>query len=252
MIYGPAERHEKLQPRRAAKWLCRGKEEVMNNFLLTFFLTAFLIWGSSGPVFAAGPAGTLGKTYRLSALTRAEVKNLQGEKLGEIEDFVLDGHSGKIGLVIFSHGGISGLGRRVKLVPYSLFVFNEGEKNFLLDANREDLIPSIGAKNLQGDDLGKIEDLVMDSRGRVLFAILAHKETTILIPLAALSLDRSGSFFVLDASDEMLDSAPSYEGSADESRAEEIYRHFGQAPYWKEGEEKPGTRLEDLVPLPKF
>jgi len=224
----------------------------MNHFLPSLALIGFLIWGSASPVFTAEQIGAWGKTYKLSTLTKAEVKNSQGEKLGEIEDFVLDAQSGKVGLVIFSHDGVSGLGRKVKIIPYAFFVFNETEKNFLLDVGKEELIPSVGAKNFQGQDLGKIEDLVMDSLGRVLFAVLVYKEKPLMIPLTALSLEKAGKFFILDADDEKLGSAPSYkEESVSESEAEEAYRYFGQPPYWKE-EDEPPTKLEMVVPLPKF
>lgn len=225
----------------------------MSNFLLILALVVFFLWVPAGSAKEGEQIGVWRKTYKLSTLTKTEVKNFQGEKLGEIEDFILDGQSGRVGLVIFSHGGISGLGRKVKILPYALFVFNEAEKNFLLDVGKEALIPAIGAKNLQGQELGEIEDLVMDSWGRILFAILSHKEKPVMIPLTALSLDRSGTFFILNATDEKLAFAPLYqEGGVSESRAEETYRYFGQSPYWKEEEEGPPTKIERLIPLPKF
>jgi sporulation protein YlmC with PRC-barrel domain len=226
----------------------------MNNFLLLLTLVAFLIWIPAGLTEAAAEtAGVWGKTYKVSALTKAEVKNLKGERLGEIEDFVMDGQSGRIALVIFSHQGIAGLGRKVKIIPYALLVFNETEKNFTLDVGIEDLIPALGVRNFQGEALGEIEDLVMDSWGRIPFAILSHKEKLILIPITALIMDRTGKFFILDASEEKLAAAPPYaEDSVIESRAEEIYRHFGQHPYWQEDEEEPPPNLHQLVPLPEF
>lgn len=225
----------------------------MKNFLLILTLMAFLLLVPSGSTKAGEHIGVWGKTYKLSTLTKTEVKNFQGEKLGEIEDFVLDAQSGRVGFVIFSHGGISGLGKRVKFIPYSLFVFNEAEKNFLLDVGKEDLIPTTGAKNFQGRDLGKIEDLVIDSWGRILFAVLVHKEKPVMIPLTALSLHKTGNFFILDTNEEKLAAAPSYtEGAVSERQAEETYRYFGQSPYWKEEEEEPPTKLEQLIPLPKF
>ena len=50
--------------------------------------------------FNAAPVGW-GKNYKLSALNKSEVKNLKGEGLGEIEDFVMDLQNGRIAWVIF-------------------------------------------------------------------------------------------------------------------------------------------------------
>ena len=185
---------------------------------------------------AFNTAGTLGgwsKTYRLSALNKSEVRNPKGEILGEIEDFVMDPQSGRIALVIFSHAGMVGTGHKVKIIPYEFLSFDEGERNFILDVSKEDLASPIDVKNLQAEKLGEIEDFVIDSQGRIPFVILSHSGKMILIPYSALSIE--GKFFVLDASEEKLASAPIIEGKEDsinQHRAEEIYRYFGQTPYW--------------------
>lgn len=174
-----------------------------------------------------------GKTYKLSTLNKSEVKNLNGEILGEIEDFVMDPQSGRIALVIFSHVGMVGTGHKVKIIPYEFLSFDEGEKTFILDASKEDLASPIEVKNLQGEKIGEIEDFVIDSQGRIPFVILSHAGKTIVIPYRALSIE--GKFFVLDASEEKLASAPLIDGKEDsinQRTAEEIYRYFGQSPYW--------------------
>lgn len=148
---------------------------------------------------------------------------------------------------------MAGLGRKVKIIPFGLLVFNEKEKTFLLNVGDEDLNPAIVVKNHQGEKLGKIEDLVMDSGGRIPFVILSHKEKAMMIPLGALSLGQGGNFFVLDANDEKLASAPLYEEEAlSKSQAEEIYRYFGQHPYWQSEEEKQPSLPRQIIPLPTF
>jgi hypothetical protein len=95
------------------------------------------------------------------------------------------------------------------------------------------LISPIEVKNLQGEKLGEIEDFVIDPQGRVPFAMLSHGGKMIVIPYGALSIE--GNFFVLDASEEKLASAPAIEekeDSIDQPKAEQIYRYFGQSPYW--------------------
>jgi len=226
----------------------------MNNFILLGILTAFLFGVSPELTGAAGEAvGGWGKNYKLSILAKAEVKNFKGEKIGEIEDFVMDLQSGEIALVIFSHPGMAGLGRKVKIIPFGFLVFHEEEKTFLLNVGDEDLNPAIVVKNHQGEQLGKIEDLVMGPGGRISFAVLSHKEKPILIPFGALSRHQTGSFFVLDANDEKLASAPlSKEDSFSRSQAEEIYRYFGQHPYWQSEEDNLPPLPRQTIPLPTF
>jgi len=229
------------------------KERKMKKFPTFLISLAFLFFTTIGVTHAAAePAGGLGKTYRLNSLHKAEVKNKRGEKLGVIEDFVMDAKGGRIAFVVFSHAGMAGIGQKVHVIPFALFSFNEAEKNFLLDVSKEDLTAEIEVKNPQGDELGKIEDLVIDAQGRIPFVILSHKEKPLMIPYSALALDQSGGFFVLDASDEKLASAPSFEkDSISNSRAEEIYRYYGQHPPWTPDETEQPVLPRDN-PLSEF
>jgi sporulation protein YlmC with PRC-barrel domain len=225
----------------------------MNAFFTILFSIVFLVSTAIGLTnVAADAAGDWGKTYKLSTLNKAEVKNLQGEKLGEIEDFIMDARSGRIAFVVFSHAGVAGLGQQVKILPYEFLLFNEAEKIFLLNVSREDLSSAIKVKNPQGEELGKIEDLIMDAEGRIPFVILSHKEKPIIIPFSALSGDQTGKFLVLDATEEKLASAPPLvEDSVSASQAEEIYRYYGQRPYWT-SDEADQPALPRTIPLPEF
>jgi sporulation protein YlmC with PRC-barrel domain len=105
-----------------------------------------------------------GKTYKLSTLNKSEVKDLNGERLGQIEDFVMDPQGGRIAWVIFSHVGMAGLGQKVKIIPYEFLSLDETGKNFILDVSKEDLTSLVEVKNLQGERLGEINDLVISWR----------------------------------------------------------------------------------------
>jgi len=225
----------------------------MNKFSAFLFSTTLLFFASIGlPSLSAEPAGVWGKTYKLNTLNKAEVKNLQGEKLGQIEDFVINAQSGRIAFVVFSQAGMVGLGQKVKIIPFEFLVFNEKEKVFLLNVSKEDLTSEVIVKNLQGEELGKIADFVMNSQGMIPFVILSHKEKSVLVPYAALSVDQTGSFFVLDVSEEKLASAPLFEeDSISQSQAEEIYRYFGLHPYWT-SDEPDQPALPRIAPLPEF
>ena len=138
-------------------------------------------------------------------------------------------------MVIISHAGMAGIGQKVKIIPYEFLSFDETGKNFTLDVSKEDLLSPMEVKNLRGEKLGEIGDLVIDSQGRIPFVLLSHGGKTIVIPFGSLSI--AGNYFVLDASDEKLASAPAVdekEDSIGQAKAAEIYRYFGQAPYWTE------------------
>jgi len=105
-------------------------------------------------------------------------------------------------------------------------------------------IIGVYVKNQQGEELGKITDLVVDSEGRIALVILSHggfwgiheKETA--IPFKSLRYDQAAKQVVLDISKEQLAAAPTFKMSdlSDQKRAENVYRYFGQQPYWSEGE----------------
>jgi len=191
------------------------------------------------PIFitldAAERTTSWGKTYKLSTLIKSEVRNLKGERFGQIEDFVMDPERGRIAWVIFSHLGVAGMGHKVKIIPYDFLSLDETGKYFILDISREDLLSPTEVKNLKQEKLGEIIDLIIDSEGRIPFVILSHAGKTILIPYPALSTERN--YFILDASEEKLASSPALgekEESIDPLKAAEIYRYFGQVPYWAE------------------
>jgi len=237
---------------RIARSLRIGRKKVKNRRLFLAFI-AFLFLTSISPAHVpAGEVGVWGKTYKLSTLNKAEVKNLQGEKIGQIEDFIIDSQSGRIAFVIFSHIGIAGMGQKVKIIPFAFLFFDEREKIFLLNATREDLTSEVMVKNLLGEELGRIEDFLVNSQGSVPFVLLSPKGKPVIVPYSALSVDQSGKFFVLDASIEKLAAAPPFEGeSISLSQAEEIYRYFGQRPSWK-SDEAPPPSLPRTIPLPEF
>ena len=93
-------------------------------------------------------------------------------------------------------------------------------------------------RNLAGDMLGTITDFVIDSKGRVVFGILTRDFVSayIAIPFSALSLEPEKNVFVLDTTLDELKSAPPFsKKTAMGNRwTEDVYRYFGQQPYWTE------------------
>jgi len=98
-------------------------------------------------------------------------------------------------------------------------------------------------KNMQGEDLGTLDDFVIDTDGRVGFAILSHADKLVAVPFDAITYDQSEKRLSLNMSKERIESAPAFDKTTDLSRpawTDEIYRYYGVQPYW--GEERLGER----------
>ena len=76
-----------------------------------------------------------------------EVMNHQGEKLGAIDDLVVDLESGKVAYAALSVGGVLGIGDKLFAVPFDEFKTTHDTNNnitFLLDVSNEKLAGSPG------------------------------------------------------------------------------------------------------------
>jgi sporulation protein YlmC with PRC-barrel domain len=85
-------------------------------------------------------------TFRASKLIGLHVKNAAGEKLGTVDDFVMDVSSGKIAYVAMGVGGVLGIGEKLFAVPYGALTIahDKDEMSFILDTTREKLQKSPG------------------------------------------------------------------------------------------------------------
>jgi len=88
-------------------------------------------------------AGTGRKTavsmLSASTITGDEVCNLQEEKLGTIQDIMLDIPNGTIRYAVLSSGGFLGMGDRLFAVPWSALKLDGEHKRFTLDVDVERL-----------------------------------------------------------------------------------------------------------------
>jgi sporulation protein YlmC with PRC-barrel domain len=216
-------------------YLRRMGKKMKNQASVILLIGLFFLPLNLYDLDAADRASGWGKVYKLSALNKSAVINIKGEKLGQVEDLVIDAKRGMIAFAIFSHAGVVGSGQKIKIIPYQFLYFDETGKNFILDADKEDLTSPLEVKNLSGDKLGEIQDFMTESGGRVRFVMLSHEGKMIPIPYSALAVGERGDSFVLDATREKLASAPAVEEkeeSIDQGKAMEVYRYFGQTPYW--------------------
>jgi len=101
-------------------------------------------------------------------------------------------------------------------------------------------------KSPGGETLGSIRDFVYDQNGHVLFAVLSHEDKSVAIPYSALSISSATKpeEIVLNADREKLDGAPAFDrekAMTDRKWAADVYRYFGQQPYWTEEKAQPTT-----------
>lgn len=98
--------------------------------------------------------------------------------------------------------------------------------------------------NVQGEDLGKIKDIMIDVQsGQVAYAVLSSGgflglgDKLFAIPWGALTLDANRKCFILDVDQEKLKAAPGFDkehwpSMADPTWANEVHTYYGQQTYW--------------------
>jgi len=99
-------------------------------------------------------------------------------------------------------------------------------------------------KNPKGDDLGKIEDFMLDlETGRVRYAVLSFGgimgigDKLFAVPPEALAIDHDKKCLVLDVDKERLKNAPGFAKDqwpdfADGAFGKKVYQYYGREPYW--------------------
>lgn len=92
------------------------------------------------------------ETTELIASSKVEgtaVYNRQGEKLGEVYNFMVGKRSGRVAYAIMSFGGFLGIGQKYHPLPWHVLTYDTGKKGYVVDANRERLM---GAPSYQAGE----------------------------------------------------------------------------------------------------
>ena len=97
----------------------------------------------------------LGYVQKASKLMGTSVKNLQDQKLGKVENFIVDLSAGRIIAVIISSGGFIGMGDELSAVPPTALRFNAEHDILQLDASKEMLASSPHFKANEWPDLSQ-------------------------------------------------------------------------------------------------
>jgi hypothetical protein len=77
------------------------------------------------------------------------VYNRQGEKLGEVYNFMVGKRSGEVAYAIMSFGGFLGIGQKYHPLPWNALTYDTGKKGYVIDASKERLM---GAPSYQAGE----------------------------------------------------------------------------------------------------
>ena len=98
--------------------------------------------------------------------------------------------------------------------------------------------------NPRGENLGKIEDLVIDPKtSRIDYAVLSFGgflgmgDKLFAVPMQALKLSREDKWFILDVDKERLKNAPGFDkdhwpDTSDRAFGTKVYTYYGYEPRW--------------------
>jgi sporulation protein YlmC with PRC-barrel domain len=112
--------------------------------------------------------------------------------------------------------------------------------------DRASKVIGMDVKNPQGVTLGEIKDIAIDERtGLVAYAVLDPSRTVdagdkfFAIPWKALTFSTTGDNLVLNVDKNKLKNAPGFSKNnwpdfANQQWGAEVYRYYGQQPYWEE------------------
>lgn len=76
---------------------------------------------------------------RAKKVIGTNVKSPSGEKLGEVEDIVLDKQSNQIMFAIVGFGGVLGMGEKFHPVPWSTLDYDKEESSYIVNLTKEQL-----------------------------------------------------------------------------------------------------------------
>ncbi len=74
---------------------------------------------------------------RASKVKGTTVYNRQGEKLGAVEDVVLDKTSDKIKFAVLGFGGFLGIGEKYHAMPWGVLKYDEGMGGYVVNLDKD-------------------------------------------------------------------------------------------------------------------
>src|SRR3954470_24888548 len=94
------------------------------------------------------------EVIRAKKVIGTSVKNSAGEKIGQVEDIVLDKLSNNIVYAVIGFGGFLGMNEKFHPVPWSALDYNEAEDSYVVAFTKEHLqaAPADSLELLTKDD----------------------------------------------------------------------------------------------------
>lgn len=102
---------------------------------------------------------------RAKKVIGTSVKNTAGEKIGKVEDIVLDKTSNSILFAVVGFGGFLGIEEKYHPIPWSALDYNEAEDSYVVPFSKEQLksAPSDSLDQLtKADGVGTYRDRAND------------------------------------------------------------------------------------------
>jgi len=103
-------------------------------------------------------AATTVRNMRLSQLIGKDVRNAQGENLGDVKDVVVDIGNGRVHYVLLSFGGFLGLGDKVFAYPMRVFQPATDRDELVLNVDKEGLKRAPGFDQARNPDWNRSDD----------------------------------------------------------------------------------------------
>ncbi|SPH17436.1 hypothetical protein DEA8626_00958 [Defluviimonas aquaemixtae] len=79
------------------------------------------------------------ETVRASSVTGTDVFNLQGDKIGTVDDIVIDKKSGAARYAVMSFGGFFGIGETYHPLPWEKLSYDSRLAGFVVDLDKQKL-----------------------------------------------------------------------------------------------------------------
>jgi len=93
----------------------------------------------AGSSYRADNDGAGPRVMGAGTLTGDDVVNRQGEKLGRVEEIMLDVPTGRIAYAVLSSGGFLGIGDKLFAIPWGALTLDPENRCFVLDIAKERL-----------------------------------------------------------------------------------------------------------------
>jgi sporulation protein YlmC with PRC-barrel domain len=94
---------------------------------------------SYGMYNGSQPSGPGPRLMGANTLLDNDVYNPQGEKIGDIKEFMLDMQSGQVAYAVLSFGGFLGMGEKLFAVPWKALSLDTKNHRFTMNVSRERL-----------------------------------------------------------------------------------------------------------------